>query len=138
MLPFRIQPITLAATSSAFDARLLSAVRYLQVPEGRAFLLQQLRRRGLPLAGLADRGYALPLKLCDHPDWRGLAVRAAVQRIALALAEQAVTDPRSAPPPELDLEWPQERETEEVEVYIREAYTPTPIITMGNLFETLI
>ena len=139
MYPHRIQPITLNISSAQLHAHLLYAARFLQIPEGRAFLLFQLRRRNLALPQLCAARHAelhQPLVEAHCHTFQPPPAPVAIGH-AEAIPPSPYPVPRPAPPP-LDLAWPREALNQKVPVFIYEAYPADPILVSANLFEVFI
>jgi hypothetical protein len=150
-----IKPITLHDSTAAYLWRVLYASRYLQVPEGRAFLLAQLRRRlaMLPFDGTTGQPATPPCRPFHESDASGGAsgcsLAAATAPSFLASLEAAcaylhmpLEPPPSAthPLPPLSLHWPSSSPVDQPDsaaMYPPAAYPP-PVIILGDFLDLII
>lgn len=134
MDPCTIRPITLDDTTAAYLWRVLHANRFLQVPEGWAFLLDQLRRR------IAILPYANHVQPCDPK-----ACCPSSSTVSGCQASPAdlipVDDEPAAPigPPALKLEWVlQGLDKPATEVTAAPPRQPAPMMVLGSIFDVVI
>jgi hypothetical protein len=130
-----ISPITIHDSTAAYLWRLLYATRYLQVPEGRAFLLDQLRRR-VGILPYANHLPPCPTKSrCDTTDF--VSVLQAASGNLVAVTNDEIPPPTA--PPALKLDWAHLPDpSAKVEIASPPANWPPPNFVVGGIFDVLI